>query len=330
MPRWPQAIRQPSTARPRTNLVASVIDGVIRDLNITQVLARQRIESQLNLPRLFAAIDTDPAIAGAGVVYIDADFNVITLREFRPICSITPKRVVLREAKRYIAPQQFVDQVKNNPRESRLATESFNTSLSCAAAVIGWLVVFSGTVAVPFTAGASAWMVALGVSAAVAGTAQCVIGGARVINEIQDPAANDRMDDAEWYTIVSPILDGISLVGVGGSALTTVKLLKASKAANTGKSWTQLLKGLNRQERARLTKELLTLRDPSLTPKLLKLKQRTEGLTKRYSTTQIRHATLTQMQDALGAVLSTTGSIRSGNLGTAKTLAVGLYEEFDE
>ncbi|ERO62734.1 NAD synthetase [Pseudomonas piscis] len=310
--------------------MASVIDGVIRDLNITQVLARQRIESQLNLPRLFAAIDTDPAIAGAGVVYIDADFNVITLREFRPICSITPKRVVLREAKRYIAPQQFVDQVKNNPRESRLATESFNTSLSCAAAVIGWLVVFSGTVAVPFTAGASAWMVALGVSAAVAGTAQCVIGGARVINEIQDPAANDRMDDAEWYTIVSPILDGISLVGVGGSALTTVKLLKASKVANTGKSWTQLLKGLNRQERARLTKELLTLRDPSLTPKLLKLKQRTEGLTKRYSTTQIRHATLTQMQDALGAVLSTTGSIRSGNLGTAKTLAVGLYEEFDE
>ena len=310
--------------------MASVIDGVIRDLNITQVLARQRIESQLNLPRLFAAIDTDPAIAGAGVVYIDADFNVITLREFRPICSITPKRVVLREAKRYIAPQQFVDQVKNNPRESRLATESFNTSLSCAAAVIGWLVVFSGTVAVPFTAGASAWMVALGVSAAVAGTAQCVIGGARVINEIQDPAANDRMDDAEWYTIVSPILDGISLVGVGGSALTTVKLLKASKAANTGKSWTQLLKGLNRQERARLTKELLTLRDPSLTPKLLKLKLRTEGLTKRYSTTQIRHATLTQMQDALGAVLSTTGSIRSGNLGTAKTLAVGLYEEFDE
>ena len=67
-----------------------------------------------------------------------------------------------------------------------------------------------------------------------------------------------------------------------------------------------------------------------MTPKLLKLKQRTEGLTKRYSTTQIRHATLTQMQDALGAVLSTTGSIRSGNLGTAKTLAVGLYEEFDE
>ena len=29
----------------------------------------------LSLPRLFAAIDADPGIVGAGVVYIDADFN---------------------------------------------------------------------------------------------------------------------------------------------------------------------------------------------------------------------------------------------------------------
>ena len=36
------------------------------------------------------------------------------------------------------------------------------------------------------------------------------------------------------------------------------------------------------------------------------------------------------MQDALGAALSTSGSISSGNLGQVKTLAVGLYEEFDE
>nr|WP_262925838.1 NAD synthetase [Pseudomonas chlororaphis] len=312
------------------NPVTSSLAAIGMDSSPSQFLARQRIESQINLPRLFAAIDADPAIVGAGVVYIDADFNVVTLREFKPICSITPKRIILREAKKYIAPQQFVDQVKNNPRESRLATESFNTTLSCTAAVIGWLVVFSGSIAVPFTAGASAWMVGLGVTVAAAGTAQCAIGGARVINEIQDPEANDRMDDAEWYNTVSPILDGISLVGVGGSALTTVKLLKASKAAGTGKSWMQLLKGLNRQERAKLTKELLSLRDPSLTPKLLKLQQRAGGLPKRYSSAQIKHATLTQMKDALGAALSTAGSYSSGNLGTVKTLAVGLYEEFDQ
>src|SRR3546814_789465 len=88
--------------------------------------------------------DALPIFGGAGVVYIDAEFNVVTLREFKPICSIAPKRVILREAKRYIAPQQFIEQVKSSPRESKLGIETINAGLSCAAAVLGWVVVFSG------------------------------------------------------------------------------------------------------------------------------------------------------------------------------------------
>lgn len=60
-------------------------DDVIPGLRPPQVLARQRIESQVNLPRLFAAFDTVPSIAGAGVI--------------------------LREAERCIAPQQFAGQL---------------------------------------------------------------------------------------------------------------------------------------------------------------------------------------------------------------------------
>jgi hypothetical protein len=98
--------------------------------------------------------------------YIDADFNVVTLREFQPICSIAPKRIILREAQKYIAPAQFAQQVQDNPRESRLVGEAINTSLSCAGAIIGWLVVLSGTVAVPFTAGASSVVTVIGYTAA--------------------------------------------------------------------------------------------------------------------------------------------------------------------
>lgn len=47
---------------------------------------RQRIESRIDLRRLFSAIDADPALIGAGVVYIDEDFNVLTLREFQAVC----------------------------------------------------------------------------------------------------------------------------------------------------------------------------------------------------------------------------------------------------
>ena len=63
----------------------------------SQVMARQRIEAMIDLRKLYTAIDADPAISGAGVVYIDANFNVVTLREFTPICSIRPKRMARKE-----------------------------------------------------------------------------------------------------------------------------------------------------------------------------------------------------------------------------------------
>lgn len=61
------------------------LDDVIPGLRPPRVLARRRTESQFNLPRLFVAFDTVPSIAGAGVI--------------------------LREAERCIAPQQFAGQL---------------------------------------------------------------------------------------------------------------------------------------------------------------------------------------------------------------------------
>lgn len=296
------------------------------DSNRSQFMARQRIESQINLPRLFAAIDADPAIVGAGVVYIDAEFNVVTLREFQPICSIAPKRLILREAQKYIAPTQFAQQVQDNPRESRLVGEAVNTTLSCAGAVIGWIVVLSGSVAVPFSAGASSVVVALGYTAAAASSVQCFASGYRTVNEIRNPARNDQLDSEEWYQYTMIALDAASLVGVGSSALATVKLVRLNKAA-TGKSVREVLRGLNRQERAKLTKELLSINDPRLTSKMIKLKQLSGELPKRFTPTEVKHATVTQIKDALGAVIGFTGSAVSGNV---RTIAVGLYEESEQ
>lgn len=296
------------------------------DSNRSQFMARQRIESQINLPRLFAAIDADPAIVGAGVVYIDADFNVVTLREFKPICSIAPKRLILREAQKYIAPAQFAQQVQDNPRESRLVGEAINTTLSCAGAVIGWIVVLSGSVAVPFTAGASTVVAALGYTAAAASSVQCFASGYRAVNEVRNPAKNDQLDSEEWYQYTMIVLDAASLVGAGASSLATLKLVRLNKAT-TGKSVREVLRGLNRQERAKLTKELLSINDPRLTSKMIKLKQLSGELPKRFTPTEVKHATVTQIKDALGAAIGFTGSAVSGNV---RTLAIGLYEEVEQ
>lgn len=304
--------------------MGSSLFNIGMDSNRSQFMARQRIESLINLPRLFAAIDADPAIVGA--VYIDADFNVVTLREFQPICSIAPKRLILREAQKYIAPTQFAQQVQDNPRESRLVGEAVNTTLSCAGAVIGWIVVLSGSVAVPFSAGASSVVVALGYTAAAASSVQCFASGYRTVNEIRNPARNDQLDSEEWYQYTMIALDAASLVGVGSSALATVKLVRLNKAS-TGKSVREVLRGLNRQERAKLTKELLSINDPRLTSKMIKLKQLSGELPKRFTPTEVKHATVTQIKDALGAAIGFTGSAVSGNV---RTIAIGLYEEAEQ
>jgi len=44
-------------------------------------------------------------------------------------------------------------------------SEASTTTLSCGGAVIGWLVVLSGTIAIPFTAGASTVVTAIGYTA---------------------------------------------------------------------------------------------------------------------------------------------------------------------
>ncbi|MCU1737262.1 MULTISPECIES: NAD synthetase [Pseudomonas] len=306
--------------------MSNPLPGIGMDSSPSQFLARQRIESQINLPKLFAAIDADPGIVGAGVVYIDADFNVVTLREFQPICSIKPKRIILREAQKYIAPVQFAQQVQDNPRESRLVGEAINTTLSCAGAVLGWIVVLSGSVAVPFSAGASSVVVVLGYTAAAASSVQCFAGSIRTVAEVVNPSFNDKLDSEEWYQYASIGLDAASLLGVGASTLTTIKLVKVAKAT-TGKSLREVLRGLTRQERSKLTKELLSINDPRLTPKMLKLKQLAGELPKRFTPTELKHATVTQIKDSLSAAIGLLGSGLSGNV---KTIAVGLYEELEE
>ncbi len=74
----------------------------------------------------------------------------------------------------------------------------------------------------------------------------------------------------------------------------------------------------------KLTKELLRLADPQMSTKMRKLLQLRGELTKRFTPTQLKHATIVQMGDAFSAGLTAAwGLDRSDNF--KKTLAIGLY-----
>jgi hypothetical protein len=286
---------------------------------------RERVESSIDLRRLFAVIDADPAIVGAGVVYLDAQLRPVTLREFQPICSVLPKRVILREMPTSMARLDFVRRLEQEPRESQLVFEAFGMGFACGSAILGWLVAVSGTAAIPFTAGVSSVVAVVGYTSATASFVQCMVGGYRVYNELTDPSNNQALDSDPWYQHATAALDAVAVVGAGTSFLTTVKLVSLTKAT-TGKGWHQVLRGLTRQERAKLTKELLSVQHPQLTSKMMKLKQLVGELPKRLTPATLRHATVTQIKDVVGASMTVAGSAMNGNF---RTIAVGLYEEFE-
>lgn len=284
---------------------------------------RQWVESSIDLRKLFAAIDADPAIVGAGVVYLDGQLRAIVLREFQPICSVVPKKVILREAPSYVGRVEFARRLANDPRESQVAFEAVNAGFACTSALISWLLIAGGSVLSPFTFGATGVAAAISVVGASASSIQCWMGIRRTENERDDPALNDALDSDPWYQAVTAGLDAASLLGAGNSAMSTIRFVSMLKKA-TGKNTQQVLKGLNRQERVKLTKELLSINHPQMSRRMIKLKQIAGEMPKRYTSAHIKRGTFMQMLDALGGASSVAGSIRSG------IIAVGLHEETSE
>lgn len=285
----------------------------LRDgFSVARSQARDRIENTIDLKKLFRVIDADPAIVGAGVVFIDSDFNVVTLREFQPICSVAVKRLILREAPRHMGELEFQRNLTSSVRESRLVIEAAGAVFACGGAYLSWKVIYGGVMAAPFTGGVSLVVSVIGVIAAAAGTFQCGVNVLRVGVELLDPKGLDQINSNEWYDAVMVVLDGITLVGASLSFYSTMRYVLATKAA-TRKSYREILRGLSRQERLALTTEVHRYRKDTF------------GFPRRYSNSQIKQQTYTQVRDVLAGAASIGGSLLSGNL---KPIAVAVYGEF--
>jgi hypothetical protein len=287
----------------------------------------QRLTSLLDLPKLYRTIDADPAIVGAGVVHIGSDYRVTVLREFVPLCSIKPKRVILREvAGPLVTAAEYAQLAASSPRESQLWKEAAGMALSCGGAVIGYIVAKTGIAAAPFTAGLSLAVTYIAYTAAAASALQCGNGLWRTATEITNPAQNDYYDSLAWYQAMTVALDGISLIGAGATTFATVKTVMAIKSS-TGRNLTDILRRMSRQERAKLTNEVLRLQNPRHPREIIRLKQLAGKLPKRYSNAQLRLGILTQISDQVGATLGIGGSTLSGNINH---VLIALYEEFND
>lgn len=287
---------------------------------------RQRLTSLLDLPELYRTIDAIPAIVGAGVVHIGSDYQVTVLREFVPLCSIRPKRVIVREvAGPAMSADEYAQLAASSSRESQLWKEASGMALSCGGAVLGIYVAKAGVAAAPLSAGSSLAVTYIAYTAAAASGVQCINGLWRTYKELTNPAENDYYDSLNWYQTMSLALDGISLVGAGSASFVTVRTVMTIKHA-TGRNLTDILRHMSRQDRAKLTNEILRLQNPRHPREIIRLKQLAGKLPKRFSNPQLRQDILLQLGDQLGAILAVTGSSLSGNINH---IIIAIYEEFE-
>ncbi|UJF22316.1 hypothetical protein [Shewanella sp. OMA3-2] len=286
---------------------------------------KQKVLANIDTETLFKKIDAIWGLSGAGIVYIDSQYNIVELRKFEPVCQLNPIKIVLREPPQLMSQIEFAAHLRGSQgkvRESKLVGEVTGAVLSCSAALIGWFVVVGSSVAIPLTGGTSTAITYLALGATAASSLQCANGGYRVLNEVYAPEQNDYLDDQVWYQASTTAIDLVSLAGAGASAAVTLKSIKLMQA-QTGKTTYDLLKGLSRPEQRRLSAELLRLNIPGVSKKAFKNMVK-KGVIKQYSGRQITASFRLQITDAVGAAVSFSGSVFSD---TVRNLAIGIYQE---
>tara|TARA_R100000322_G_scaffold122605_1_gene79797 strand:+ start:2460 stop:3365 length:906 start_codon:yes stop_codon:yes gene_type:complete len=281
---------------------------------------KHRLGALLNQDKLFKAIDSDPALIGAAVVFIDSRGTSVTLREFEPLCFIKPVKVILREPPIGVPALEYVSEVKANQRENRVVLEAAGAALSCGAMVLGWVVVFTSGAAIPFSGGSSTVLTVLAYGAATASTIQCVNGTVRTALEANRPEWNDLLDSQEWYQNAALAVDVVSLGGAGAAGAMTLRGVKL--LSSQGIATKEVLKGLNRQQRKRLSREIARSNQPGISNGMIKFFERAGKLEKRFSNEAIRSTTLRQLKDSIGAGLTFGGSALGGSIHSVAVAVV--------
>jgi hypothetical protein len=286
-----------------------------------QEYLKNRLTYALNQQEFFKRVDAIPGLSGAGVFY-SGNESFAMLRPFKSYCHTNPVYVILREAPPIQQKAKLQIDLESTSRNSKLVGEMTGVALSCGAAILAWVVVLGAGTTIPISGGTSSPLVVLTIGAATASSLQCGNSIMRVGFEFAKPSLNDSLDSKEWYNNTTTALDIISVAGAIASGFATIRLVLAARAA-TRKSFDEILQGLNRADRKRLTEEIIRMNHPGVSNSALKAMVRAHYYPKRYSNIQITEGMKLQLKEAISATLSFTGSATSG---VANSIAVGIYE----
>ena len=113
------------------------------------------------------------------------------------------------------------------------------------------------------------------------------------------------------------------MVGAAAAGALTVKAVLAIRRAST-RGFLEIVKGLSRAERKRLTHELIRMQTPGISNSGLKTLIRAGKFPARFTAAQISKGLFNQLRDAISATLAFTGSAVAGDM---KLLYVHIVQE---
>lgn len=257
-------------------------------------------------------LDRRREFQGARVVYFDgAKMNV--LRSGPPVCQSGLLAVVLRKGGPELVP---TSSEIAQARDKKFNAELLNLGLSCGGALVAWGITLTAAGAAPVTGGTSLIIAKFSSVAGWVGMAQCVNAGYRMWNETSHPERNDWLDDQQWYTATMTAMDGIGLAASAVTGAATLRMVQLARQG-TGKSLLTVLKGLSRQERKKLTEEIIRAHNPTVTGQEMKVLISRGIFPKRYHNKEISKGILRQLTDAVNATMGVVGSATGGLIGQA-------------
>jgi hypothetical protein len=260
-------------------------------------------------------LDKRRDLCGCRVVYFDGAI-MSTLRVGPPMCRGDLLAVVVRKGGKELVPTS-AEIAK--ARDERFHAELLNLGISCGGAILAWAAAATTVGAVPLTGGTSLILTKAASVAGVVGAAQCVIAVGRVAADLYDPQINIDLDDESWYRSASAVMDAIGLAGAAITAGGTLKVVLTLRRT-TGKSMLQILKGLSRQERKALTKELVGSNNQNIRNQAMQdfmKAKRLAAMPRRVDNHAINAGVRLQLLEAVGATLNVVGSTTSGLIAQA-------------
>ncbi|MEW6205934.1 MAG: hypothetical protein AB1516_11485 [Pseudomonadota bacterium] len=253
--------------------------------------------------------------------------SVIELRPLGVVLAVDGSAAVLREP--HTAPVQnqyiVIDIKTGKPEVSgrEVLAEGAMTAINCTAAVVAGFVTFGSGAVAPVAGGTSLALTAIGVAATGATAASCVNSSTRTINALFFPGDNQILDKMPAYSTTMQVLDGVSLLGVGASAIAARRAVKV--LSNAGVHIPAALTGnINRQQSALLTREMIKLRRPNISNGELKKLIRSSKEPKRYTKQEISAGALKSLKDSIAAGLSFLSSVLDGNVREINIYLVSL------